>query len=165
MFSRISQDMGIFTVSMDYDPIAVEQNYSCVKKNGEKNLLPLWMDLVNPTPSIGWQNKERISLLSRRPAGCCMALALIHHLAIGSNIPFHHLAKFFAETSRYLIIEFIPKQDKMVKALLSYRRDIFDGYNLPSFEKEFRKFFRIVHKSQVRDSGRIIYLLKTNDNQ
>ena len=86
MFSRIVSGKGIRTVAFDGDPAAVEGNYLSCRERGETNLLPVLMDLTNPSPSIGWSNKERLSLLERGPADTVLALALIHHLAIANNV-------------------------------------------------------------------------------
>ncbi|GAI82895.1 unnamed protein product, partial [marine sediment metagenome] len=87
IFSRIASDKGIQTISFDIDPAAVEKNYlECVERN-ETNILPLLLDLTNPSPGIGWENQERTSLLERGSADTVLALALIHHLAISNNLP------------------------------------------------------------------------------
>ena len=88
VFSRQAAGLGAHTVAFDIDPAAVEQNYRQVKKDKEQNLLPLVLDLTNPSPSLGWANRERDSLAGRGPAEVVLALALIHHLAI-SKIKFH----------------------------------------------------------------------------
>ncbi len=94
MFSRIASDKGIETISFDIDPAAVEINYlECVKKS-EAHIFPLVLDLTNPSPSIGWQNAERMSILERGPVDTVLALALVHHLAISNNMPFEKIAEF-----------------------------------------------------------------------
>ena len=40
-----------------------------------------------------------------------MALALIHHVAIGNNTGFDRLARFFATLGPRLLIEFVPPDD------------------------------------------------------
>ena len=95
-FSRIASDKGIFTAAFDIDPMAVEQAYQVMKEKKEKQLLPLVLDLTNPSPAIGWHNAERDSFLQRGPVDCVMALALIHHLGISNNVPLPTLAHFFA---------------------------------------------------------------------
>ncbi len=79
--------MGILTAAFDIDHSAVQQNYRMVKQNSEKSLLPLWIDLTNPSPALGWDSRERASLRERGPVDLIMALALIHHLAIANNVP------------------------------------------------------------------------------
>ena len=129
-------------------------------KNGEKNILPLVFDLTNPSPGIGWNNQERMSLAERGPADAVMALALIHHLAIGNNLPFSMIASYFSQLGRWLIIEFVPKSDPQVEILLSTRDDIFSTYDEDCFQKEFSKHFRILKTTPVHDTQRRIYLME-----
>ena len=160
MFSRIASDKGIQTISFDIDPAAVERNYlECVKK-GETNILPLLLDLTNPSPSIGWENQERMSLLDRGPADTVFALALIHHLAISNNLPLNKIADFLNRVCKSLIIEFVPKSDSQVQRLLSTREDVFPDYTQRVFESEFRKYFKMQNSVKIRDSERILYLME-----
>ena len=147
-------------MSFDFDPMAVEQNYRICKKSNVSNLLPLVMDLANPSPAIGWNNVERQSLLDRGPADLAMALALIHHLAISNNVPLPSLAQFFASLCNWLIIEFVPKEDSQVQRMLSTREDIFSDYMPDVFEDEFARLFEIVEKQAIKDSNRTLYLMK-----
>ena len=160
IFSRISSDKEIFTVCFDIDPVAIEKNYLECKEKNEKYLLPLLLDLTNPSPDIGWQNMERDSFLTRGPADLVFALALIHHLAISNNVPFELISEFFSRNCRNLIIEFVPKIDSQVKRLLSSREDIFSEYDYEHFEKEFEKLFIIIEKKEIKDSERIIYYMQ-----
>ena len=160
VFSRLAAEQGFFTVSFDIDPAAVEQNYRQVKNAKEQNLLPLVLDLTNPSPALGWHNRERDSFTDRAPADMVFALALIHHLAISNNVPLPQLADFFAESGKWLVIEFVPKSDSQVKKLLQSREDIFDHYTLEDFEEVFATKFTICKKEGVRESDRYLYLMK-----
>jgi hypothetical protein len=159
MFSRVAAGKGIFVVSADNDPTVVEANYLQVKKDKEKNILPLLIDLVNPTPAVGWHNRERDAFISRALPDTVLALALIHHLAIGKNLPFSKIAEFFAELAENLIIEFVPKEDKQTQLLLRSRQDIFSEYDLGHFESEFGTFFNISARSAIPGSDRYLYLM------
>jgi len=160
IFSRIASDKGIQTISFDIDPAAVEKNYlECVRK-GETNILPLLLDLTNPSPSIGWENKERMSLFERGPADTGLTLALIHHLAISNNLLLNKIADFFNRICKSLIIEFVPKSDSQVQRLLTTREDIFPDYTQRVFESEFRKYFTIQSSGEIRDSKRTLYLMR-----
>lgn len=159
-FTRIAVNKGIKSAAFDIDPVAVEKNYMYIKKENELNLLPLLMDLTNPSPSIGWNCEERDSLVCRQTPDLVMALALIHHLAISNNVPLLKIAEFFAGICKFLIIEFVPKSDSKVKLLLSTREDIFAEYDVANFEKYFSSCFSILEKQQIKDSDRILYLMK-----
>ena len=156
-FSRLASEQGIFTLSFDIDPAAVEQNYRQCRKEAETRLLPLRADLTNPSPAIGWANAERMSLLERGPADLVMALALIHHLAISNNVPLDRVAEFFAAAGRQLIIEWVPKEDSQVQRLLATREDIFDNYTQKSFEAAFADHFHIEAVEPITDSSRLLY--------
>ena len=159
LFSRLASDEGFLTVSADSDPTAVELNYRECRQRQEKNLLPLVLDLTNPSPSLGWGHAERMSLLERGPADLVMALALVHHLAIANNVPLPLLAGFFRHAGRALIVEFVPKSDSQVQRLLATREDIFVNYNQEAFEAAFRQFFTIEAAERIRDSERTLYLM------
>jgi len=159
-FSRIASEKGIFTLAFDIDPACVELNYQEIVLKKEPNLLPLLMDLTNPSPGNGWQNAERSSLIERGPADTVLALALMHHLAISNNLPLKRIAEFFSKICTSLIIEFIPKSDSQVQKLLVNRTDIFDNYDLEHFEGIFSKYFEILDKEKIGFSERILYLMK-----
>jgi len=164
LFSRIASDRGIPTISFDLDPAAVQRNYlECVEK-GETNLLPLLLDLTNPSPSIGWENQERMSILERGPADTVLALALIHHLAISNNLPLDKIAGFFNRICNSLIIEFVPKSDSQVQRLLSTREDIFSDYTQQFFESTFREHFSVRSSVKIRDTERTLYLMQKGQN-
>jgi hypothetical protein len=160
VFSREAASSGAFTVSFDIDPAAVEQNYRTVKAKKEQNILPLVLDLTNPSPALGWDNSERDSFGARGPADMALALAVIHHLAISNNVPLPQLANFFAARCRRLVIEFVPKSDSQVQKLLTSREDIFPNYTREGFEAAFSACFTIHKCEPVRDSERTLYLME-----
>ncbi|MCJ7486735.1 MAG: SAM-dependent methyltransferase [Candidatus Aminicenantes bacterium] len=159
-FSRIAAAAGAYTVSFDIDPACVERNYLQARRDREKNVLPLLLDLINPSPAVGWENKERMTLLERGPADAVLALALIHHLAIGNNVPLDKAARFFGRTGRNLLIEFVPKSDSQVRRLLVTREDIFDTYTREGFEQAFGEVFNIKRRMPLSGSERALYAME-----
>jgi ribosomal protein L11 methylase PrmA len=159
VFSRIASELGSYTCAFDIDPACVERTYLDGRKQNKTNFLPLRMDLTNPSPALGWAHHERESFASRGPADAAMALALIHHLAISNNVPLPAIADFFSRLARFLIIEFVPKQDRQVQRLLQNREDIFDDYNQPAFEQAFERHFHLRESQSVGTDGRRIYLM------
>jgi len=126
----------------------------------ENKILPLLLDLTNPSPNIGWANNERMSFVDRGPADAILALALIHHLVISNNVPLSRIVEFFKKNCNNLIIEFIPKTDSQVQRLLATREDIFVDYNKENFEKEFKKDFVIRDEIKIKESERILYCME-----
>ena len=160
VFSRVVSEKGRYVVSFDIDPTAVEQNYRQMKGEETQNLLPLLLDLTNPSPALGWANRERDSFGERGPADMVLALAVIHHLAISNNVPLPQLADFFADTGKWLVIEFVPKSDSQVQKLLASREDIFPSYTREGFEAAFSQRFKVHEAVPVRESERVLYLME-----
>lgn len=161
LFSRLFLDCSGEVLALDIDPLAVEKNYLTAKKNNEINIRPLVFDLVNPSPSIGWDNHERTNIISRsNKPDLVMALALIHHLRITYNIPFYKIRDYFAQIAPYLIIEFVNKEDSQVKKLLLNRKDVFDDYSIENFERVFGENYEIIDKTSIKNTERFLYLLR-----
>jgi ribosomal protein L11 methylase PrmA len=160
VFSRIASEKGIHTVCFDVDPLAVEQNYMESSQKGDKNILPLLLDLTNPSSDLGWANEERMSFVKRGPVDVIMALALIHHLSISNNLPFEYVARFLSSLCRFIIIEFVDKSDSQVRLLLASRKDIFADYNQENFEKAFFKYFKMRDRLFLKDSKRVMYMME-----
>ena len=159
-FSRIASKMGILTIAFDSDEASVERNYRAMREENDANLLPLVLDLTNPSPGTGWQNEERDSFIDRCPADMIMALALVHHLAISNNVPLPDLASFFARLGRWLMIEFVPKDDSQAQRLLAVRKDIFPDYTKEGFEKAFSREFTFREIVPIEESRRTLYLME-----
>lgn len=160
IFSRLASQQGIPTIAWDVDFAAVEINFRQIEQSQEKNLLPLVLDLTNPTSAIGWANEERMSFMERTPVDMVFALALIHHLVIANNVPLPKAAEFFSRIGQWLVIEFVPKEDPKVQILLSTRKDIFADYTVDGFEAAMSGYFSIERKVLLQDSQRILYLMK-----
>jgi ribosomal protein L11 methylase PrmA len=159
-FTKIAGDLGADCIAFDIDPLAVDTHYRYIRKKHIENILPLILDLTNPSPAIGWNNKERMGIRSRTLPDTVFVLALIHHLAISNNLPFHKIARFLRKLGENLVIEFIPKTDSQVKRLLETRKDIFDDYNEETFIKEFEKYYTVRTRENIIDSERIVFRMQ-----
>lgn len=143
--------------------VAFDRDLSCVEscyQNHRGKILPLVLDITNPSPDIGWANRERLSLIHRCPADMVMVLALVHHLAIGNNTPLNMIADWFHSLGEWLIIEFVTKDDPQVQVMLSGRADIFDKYTQEDFEREFGIYYEQIDKKEIPQSCRSIYLFR-----
>jgi ribosomal protein L11 methylase PrmA len=157
MFSRVAAECSEHVIAFDADPACVERNYREILDRGERNLLPLLIDLVNPSPPIGWANQERLSFMERPRPEAVLALALVHHLAIANNLPLRRLAGWLAELAPSLVIEFVPKNDPKVQILLAGREDVFPDYTREGFEAAFRDYFEIEAVEVLQGSERALY--------
>ncbi len=155
-YSLMAERYADYVVSMDNDPQSVDALYTRVRGNGKK-ILPLVMDLLNPSPAQGWSQMERQGLMERGPADFVLCLALVHHLAISGNVPLPHIAAWLHSIARAGVIEFIPKEDPMVQRLLAYREDIFKNYSQAAFEDAIQHYFKINERAPLPNSGRILY--------
>ncbi len=147
-------------ISTDFDSDCINRLYKRIKEEKRANIFPAVIDLTYPSPSLGWMNEERPAFFIRTKADVCMALALIHHLAIAKNITFQQLASFFASLCQQLIIEFVPKSDPKVAGMLQWRKDIFDSYNEEKFEQAFAQMFELEKKMNVPGSERTMYVYR-----
>jgi len=164
-FSRLSSDRGIPTVAFDFDPACVEVNYREVKKRQETKLLPLLVDLLNPSPACGWVNRERTSIFQRGRPEMVLALALIHHLAITGNLPLENIAEFFSDLAPWLVIEFVAPDDSQVQRLIAQRRGVHHPYDQTRFETCFNRYFSIQEIRPILPGRRILYLMRRRDDE
>jgi hypothetical protein len=163
-FSRLAASRNIRTISADFDPNCINKLYNSIKTAKEFNIQPVIADLSNPAPSIGLNNEERQSFINRVKSDLSFALALIHHLSIGKNIPFSHLAYFFQNITSHLIIEFVPLSDEKVQFMMMQKPGDYSYYNKTHFERSFQQHFTIQKEESIGDSGRTLYLMTKIDN-
>ncbi len=144
-------------IATDFDSSCINSLYKSLKKQKQKNILPLVIDLTYPSPAMGWENTERSAFLNRKKFDVGLALALLHHLSIAKNMSFEQLAVFFARLCTQLLIEFVPKDDPKVKEMLTWRKDIFANYTEEHFKTAFEKHFHLINKIPVPGSVRVLY--------
>lgn len=159
-YSRVLNELGIFCVCADYDPYCVDENYLLSKKEQNKKMLPILLDISNPPSDLGWANEERPALFKRVAPDAVLSLALVHHLRISAGIPLELIARFFARVAPSLIIEFVPKEDVMVQKLLRHRDDIFFDYDQTGFERVFADLYSFVETVPISGTKRTLYLMK-----
>ncbi len=159
-FSRMAAAMRADTVAFDADYGATELNYRACRTTGETRILPLVIDLTNPSPALGWAHAERLSWAQRGPADTVLALALVHHLALGNNVPLPRIAELLRSLGTHVIVEFVPKSDSQVQRLLATREDVFPDYSQEGFERAFEPCFHVLQAIPVRESERVMYLMR-----
>jgi ribosomal protein L11 methylase PrmA len=143
-------------VGFDFDQGALDAAFVRAESEG-LSFLPLFLDLANPTPSQGWGERERRGLADRASADAVLALALVHHLAIGRNLPLEEVVAWLVGLAPHGVIEFVPKSDPMVARLLQLREDIFEDYSEETFAKHLQARARIVQVVDVSATERRLF--------
>lgn len=163
-FSLLLAENGITTISADFDHYSVNRFYKKIKVQGPQNIHPLILDLSNPSPAIGVNNRERASFLQRTHCDLVLALAVIHHLAIGKNIGFDKIARLFASLGKTLIIEFVPKEDEKIRLMLQSKPDVYHWYTKENFLAAFSSLYTIEQEEPIGTSGRTLFRMKRTAN-
>jgi len=123
-------------------------------------LLPLRLDAADPSPGMGWRNRERAAWSERGPADAVMALAFVHHLALGRNVPLEEVVDLLVATAPRGLVEFVPKDDPTSRRMLALKGDIFAGYTAEAFERHLAARARIVRSERVSATGRTLYVFE-----
>lgn len=159
-FGRLFAGSAEHVVCLDIDHGAVLRNYGKVRRDKEKNVLPLVFDLMNPSPAIGWANRERRALFDRVRPNLVLALALIHHVCLSNNVPISDFIDLLWDLGGDVIVEWVPKDDPQALRLLAAREDVFDRYDETHFEQEATRKFAIARREPVAGTNRRLYLLR-----
>ncbi len=160
-YSTILADYFQCVIAADIDATAVARYYKNLPQ--EKNILPLVLDLANPSPAIGWACNERMAITQRDKAHLITALALTHHLFFTAGIPWYEQAQFFATLlaeNACLLVEFVAKEDSQVQHMLSTRDDIFTDYTIEAFQEKYLLFFEEVSAHKIEDSHRTLFVYR-----
>ncbi len=150
-----------YAIGVDADHGALEIGFR--EHDNQKSYLPLYQDAANPSPGIGWHNRERSPLTARcKNVDAVFALAFEHHLAIAKNVPFGHFVDWIMDFAPEGIIEFVPKNDPTVQQMLALREDIFDDYTEENFKAAIRKRATIVDVQKVTHTDRVLIQFARN---
>ncbi len=158
-FSLIASLYAKEVIAVDADHACIDALQQVIRQKNITNTSTAIADLTQPTPGLGWNNKERASLLSRLQGDMLLALALVHHLCITGQVPLSFIAQLFAGiTSRYAIVEFVPPSDPKVITMLRNRNNPFDDYTETNFVYCFSEHFMLVAEHNCEASARKLFL-------
>ena len=157
VFSRIAAERAKYVVAMDADHLAIDKLYLALKSEKAANILPLVVNVTDPSPNLGWRNMERKRIDERGRPDLILALALIHHVVIGGNIPMAEFVQWLRDLGGELVIEFVTRKDPMVVTLLRNKEDHYDDYDEAVFERELAARFRIAKRQPLGSGTRIMY--------
>lgn len=153
-YSKVALESGAdYAIGFDFDHGALDLAFERAKAEGLA-FLPLLMDAANPSPNQGWSESERKGLTARASADALLALAFVHHLAIGRNVPLERVVDWLIGMAPVGVVEFVPKSDPMIRRMLRLRDDIFDDYTEEHFLAAIGRRACIVKSTTVSTSGR-----------
>jgi hypothetical protein len=157
VFSRIAAENACYVVAMDADQLSIERFYQVLKAEGNTSILPLVSNLADVSPNLGWRGLERKALTERGKPDLTLCLALIHHVVISANIPLMEFVDWLASLSTSLVIEFVTKEDPMVKTLLRNKQDNYADYETKYFEQCLDRAFEVAQRKMLASGTRILY--------
>lgn len=159
-FSRLAAEHADHVVALDVDELVIDGLYKALRAEGNEKILPLVMNLADPSPGIGWRGRERAAFLDRGRPDLVLALAVIHHLAIGANVPIPEILELLAHLGCESVVEFPTRDDQMVRKLLRNKREgIHDQYDLDVFRAESEKRFEIRGEEALPSGTRVMFHL------
>jgi len=165
LFSSIAAGLGHSVIALDGDAGATEVHYRRCRAEDSRSVLPLRVDLLNPSPDQGWACVERMNLYERIRPDVAMALALVHHLTLTGHIALGDQAAFLARVAPTVIVEWIPLSDPQAMRLVGDRTPQFvDRYSTESFERVFGHHFTIADSVAIPDSERRLLLLVRHEH-
>jgi SAM-dependent methyltransferase len=160
-YSILAAQYGASVVAIDSNSQVVGRLWSRVSA-GSLDILPLVVNLAQPSPSSGWRNKEWASFLDRAKGyfDAVFMLAVIHHMLVTERIPLHEILQLVADLTREIaVVEFISPEDPMFQHLSRTNQRLYLDITKDVFEVECKKFFRIERCLQLSSSHRWLYLL------
>jgi hypothetical protein len=160
VFTEILASNGARVIAADMDTVCVDRLYRQARQTG-KNILPLCIDLANPSPATGLFNQERDAFGDRAGTELVAALAILHHLVLGKNIPLGDAAKLFSDLAqKWLILEFVPIDDPKAQELIRHKTSWHLPYDEAAVENHFAEFFIPEEKIRIPGTGRILYRMR-----
>ncbi|MEH0981573.1 class I SAM-dependent methyltransferase [Micromonospora sp. CPCC 205556] len=160
-YARIAARHAAQVVAVEQDPAVVDTLYRALRDAGERRILPLVMDLADPSPGGGWRGVERASFAARARADVVLALAVVHHLAIGCNVPLPAVLDqlvAYARPGGRLVVEFVHPEDAMARRLLANKPDgLFPRYRREEFERLLAARCRIDRRTDLPSGTRTLY--------
>jgi hypothetical protein len=158
-YSRLVAATGAYVVAVDADDVTVDAMYRSLRTDNVDNVLPLVMNLMDPSPARGWRNAERKAFTDRAAPDLVLALALVHHLALAGNVPLPEIVSWLRSLGGSLVVEFVEPHDPMARQLLGNKREgLFPEYRIDGFEKLLEAHFRIARREPLPGGSRTLYL-------
>ena len=160
-YSTIAAGDGRRVIAFDQDASSVEHHWRSLSAEARASVLPLVMDLTNPSPALGWALEERRSLdpaRTGRPGP-----------GPGTGPPPGDRQQRAAGGDRRPVRQARAPGDRRVRAKggpddaapAGCPADVFPDYTLDGFRVAFARHFTIVDEAPIADSARTLFLVRS----
>ncbi|MGH9477012.1 MAG: hypothetical protein ACRD1C_11870 [Terriglobales bacterium] len=107
-YARLSASRGAAAIALDRDEACLALMFTRNESEGA-DLLPVYCDLLDPSPALGFRCVQYPSAQQRFTSDMALALAISHHLILGSGIPIEAAVDAIQPwAKRWLLTEFVP---------------------------------------------------------
>jgi hypothetical protein len=157
-YARIAARHAAGVVAVDLDDTVVDGLYRRLREEGQTRVLPLVMNLTDPSPGIGWRGRERASFFGRARPDAVLCLALVHHLALAANVPLPEVVGWLRSLDARVVVEFVDPADPMAQRLLgNLRPGLHDAYRREAFERLLGERFEVERRLELPSGTRTLY--------
>jgi hypothetical protein len=158
-FSRSALAAGATgVVAVDSDHLVIDRLYRDLRRQDEDRILPLVLDLSDPSPALGWRNRERPAFVDRVRPDLVLCLAVVHHLALTNTVPLPEIVELLGDFGAPVVVEFPHREDAMAARLLARKREgVFDAYDRAVWEAALEKRFDVRRRETLPSGTRTLY--------
>ena len=156
---RLAREAAL-VLALDADAPTHEGLYRALKSGNASGILPLCVDLADPSPAQGWRGRERRRLEERAAPDFILALAVLHHLRLGAGVPTAELVDWLAALKAEAVVEFVAKEDPAARRLLARKADRYEDWTVSAFEAALSTRFETVKRSELASGRRVLYHLR-----
>jgi SAM-dependent methyltransferase len=160
-FSFIAANYSPVVIALEDDDNCVDAIEKEIQKKKLQNVYTLTGNLAKPSPCLGLLNSATESIYKRGYSEIVLALALTHHLHFTNKLSFDLIGELLNKfSSKYVIVEFIEKEDSKVQFIINDKTVELENYTLENFKNSMYKLFKINNEVILDDSKRILLLLE-----
>lgn len=161
-YSQLAAQSGHRVVAIDSDAAVVGRLWRSASAAGA-DILPLVLNLAEPTPARGWDNAESPAFLQRARGAFdgILLLAVVHHLVVSHRVPIEAIVDLVAGLAPHeVLVEFVAPSDPQFDRLTRGRQALHQDYTRDRFESAWARHFHSLAQVELPDSGRRLYRLR-----
>ena len=175
-FSMLAARLGSSVVAVDLDEASIDRLFGEARRDN-LDILPLVANLARPLPPLQpreYEDEPSVSLIGgssplvsspveRLRCEMVIALAIVHHFALGQGHSFDDIAGMLDRlATRYLCVEFVDPDDAMITSdpgffpAYNSDRNAFGWYSKENFRKALLAHFDSVHELESHPATRTL---------